>query len=85
MARIGERLGRIKLVGVVKGKPNIIIGKGIGYQLKVEVLNDEGSYDTYDIFITRGSKPWRIKEGTKVGAVGILKGKTLWVDSFWRY
>lgn len=78
-------IGRTKLVGKVIGKPSIMIGRGISCQLKVEVLNDEGGYDLYDIVISRGSKPWRIKEGTEVGAVGILKGNTLWADSFWQY
>lgn len=71
---------RTKLVGNVKGKPGISFGRGINCRLTVEIPNDAGGgYETYVIVITRGAKPWRIKEGARVGAVGVLKGNTLWV------
>jgi len=79
-------ISRTKLVGKVKGKPGISFGRGVNCRLTVEVPNDAGDgYETYVIVITKGTRPWRIKEGTEVCAVGVLKGDTLWVDSFWRY
>lgn len=76
---------RTKIVGRVVGKPGISIGRGISCRLNIEVDDGEGSYETYELVIMRGSKPWTIREGTMVCATGILKGDTLWCDSFWRY
>lgn len=76
---------RTKLVGKVVGKPGISFGRGVNCQITVEVPDGKGSYEIYVIVITRGYRPWSVKEGKEVGAIGILKGDTLWADSFWRY
>lgn len=76
---------RTKLVGKVVGKPGISFGRGVNCRLTVDVLNDAGDgYETYIIVITGRGKPWNIKSGAMISAIGILKGDTLWADSFWR-
>jgi hypothetical protein len=77
---------RTKLVGMVKGKPGISFGRGVNCRITVDVPNDaRNGYETYVIIITGRRKPWLIKEGAVVGAVGIIRGNTLWADSFWRH
>ena len=76
---------KTKLVGKVVGKPGISFGRGVNCQITVEVSDGKGSYETYIIIITGRRKPWLIKEGAMVSAVGVLRGDTLWCDSFWKY
>jgi len=78
---------RIKLVGKVIAKPTlVIVPNGIGCKVPVEVRSDaKTGYDSYDIIVTKSRKPWNVKLGTKVIAVGILQGDTLWADYFREY
>ncbi len=77
---------RTKIIGKVVGKPGISFGRGVNCRITVEVPSDTGpGREIYDILITIGTRPWRVKEGARVGAVGVLKGNTLWCDSFWKY
>lgn len=73
---------RVKIRGKVVGKASVVIGRSIGCKVRVEVLNDIGSYDLYDIIVTKGRRPWKLKPGDAVTAIGILKDDTLWAD-FW--
>lgn len=85
MSRTIEGLGRTKLIGEVIGKPSIAIGRGISCHFDIKVRNNEGGYDTYEVIISKGRKPWKLKGGTEVCAVGILQGNRLWADWFTQY
>lgn len=76
---------RTKLVGRVVREPSIIIGKGIACKVTIKVPNDTGTPEVYDIIISRGYRPWRVEVGTKVCAIGVLRGDTLWADYFKQY
>ena len=77
-------MARIKVVGIVVKKPSIVIGRGVGCKLRVEVLNDiEAKF--CDIIVTKGRKPWKVELGAKVVAVGILIGNIWWADYFRAY
>jgi len=77
-------MARIKVVGIVVKKPSIVIGRGVGCKLRVEVLNDiEAKF--CDIIVTKGRKPWKVRVGDMVEAVGTLRGDELLADAFWKF
>ena len=79
-------MAMFNIVSKVVEEPRVSIGKGVNCLVSVEVQGDAGAgYETYDVIISRGSKPWQVAVGTKACAVGVLKGDTLWADYFREY
>lgn len=83
MTSIYEYQEQVELVGKVVIEPKLIDGDDCLIQVRWQGGFD-GGYDFYDI-IMRKRKPWWIKPGVVVRAIGILKGRTLLADGCWKY
>lgn len=76
---------KVEIVGKVVIPPKVVRGDPPGCLIRVQVLSGEVDCDFCDILIMKGHKPWLVKRGTIVRAVGGFVGNRFLAEGCWKF